>query len=222
MAANTSRPRDSGKSLMSFQLHQSAINNVIARIGLSGNRFTIDELKLHLRDVAGLQSLSSPTEEEDDQYAEIGFAYYDPIHINFQEDRMNIRLNLRSLKIGETGKTWKNISLTASYQFAVDGMKIQLQQDDDGTRIKGRRLRFSDKAAISTVMKVMFKKQYTMDSLPRKLKEKLDGQLLEVSQLVASDGWLAVSIDDQAGSAVQNERDDQQRVGAIRRLIQRR
>ena len=221
MAANTSRPRDSGNSLLSFQLHQSAINNAIARIGLNGNQFTIDELAKHLRDVIGSEQVGS-SEQESDRHAEIGFAYFDPIHVDFQDGQMNITLNLKSLKIGETGKTWKNISLTAAYRFALDGMTIQLQQDDDGTRIKGKRLRFSDKAAISAVMKVLFKQQYAMNAIPQKLSERINCLRLEVSQLALSDGWLAVSIDDQKSSTARNVLDDQQRNGAIRRMIQRR
>ena len=221
MAANTSRPRDSGDSLLSFQLHQSAINNAIARIGLNGNKFTIDELAKHLRDTIGSENVSSP-EQESDKYAEIGFGYFDPIHVDFQDDQMKITLNLKSLKIGETGKTWKNVSLTAAYRFAIDGMTIQLQQDDNGTRIKGKRLRFADKAAISAVMKVLFKQQYSMNPMPQKLKERINCQCLGISQLVLTDGWLGVSIDDQQPLTARRFQDDQQRSGGIRRMIQRR
>ncbi len=218
MAANTSRPRDNGESLLSFQLHQSAINNAIARIGLNGNDFTIDELTKHLRDVIGSDQVVS-SDQDSDRYAEIGFAYFDPMHVDFQDDRLNITLNLKSLKIGTTGKTWKNVSLTASYRFAVDGMSIELQQDDEGTRIRGKRLRFGDKAAISAVMKVLFKQQYALNALPKKLSDRIDGQLLEVSQFVVVDGWLGVSIDDRKPDSDQLERP---LTGAIRRLNQRR
>ncbi len=217
MAANTARPRDSGKSLLSFQLHQSALNNTIARIGLNGNQFTIEELANHLRDVVGAPQVGLD-ESTSEQHAEIGFAHFDPIRIDFQEDRMNVTLNLKSLKIGETSKQWKNISLTASYKLNVEGMKLTLDQDDEGTRIKGKRLRFGDKAAISTVMKVLFKKQYTTNALPGKIKDRIGAQQLEVSQLVVSDGWIAMSIDDpiQASRPIQQ---DNERMGAMRRLI---
>ena len=223
MAANTSRPRDSGESLLSCQIHQTAINNSIARIGLNGNHFTVDELRDHLRKTVGGYQFGNPTQEKDEQYAEIGFAYLDPIHVNFDEDRLNITLNLRSLKIGEKGKVWKNISLTASYQFALDGMSIQLLQDDDGTRIKGKkRLRFSDKAAISAVMKVLFQQQYAFNAMPPQIGDRIGGQLVEVSQLVVSDGWMGISYDDIPTIAAQNERHDHQQSRGGRRLLQRR
>lgn len=221
MAANTARPLDSASSLMSFQLHQSAINNAISRIGLNGNQFTIDELVAHLRGFIGAENSTQPSVKSD-RHAEIGFAYFDPILVEFQDGQLKVTLNLRSLKIGEKGKVWKNVSLTAAYRFVRDGMKIQLQQNDDGTRIRGKRLRFGDRAAISTVMKVLFKKEYSVESLPDKIAQRIDTSQLEISQLSVSDGWLAVSVDDREFNTVQETVLDILRTSSSRKLINRR
>ena len=221
MAANTARPLDSASSLMSFQLHQSAINNAISRIGLNGNQFTIDELVAHLRGFIGAENSAQPSVKSD-RHAEIGFAYFDPILIEFQDGQLKVTLNLRSLKIGEKGKVWKNVSLTAAYRFVRDGMKIQLQQNDDGTRIRGKRLRFGDRAAISTVMKVLFKKEYSVESLPDKIAQRIDTSQLEISQLSVSDGWLAVSVDDREFNTAQETVLDILRTSSSRKLINRR
>ena len=221
MAANTARPLDSASSLMSFQLHQSAINNAISRIGLNGNQFTIDELVAHLRGFIGAENSAQPSVKSD-RHAEIGFAYFDPILVEFQDGQLKVTLNLRSLKIGEKGKVWKNVSLTAAYRFVRDGMKIQLQQNDDGTRIRGKRLRFGDRAAISTVMKVLFKKEYSVESLPDKIAQRIDTSQLEISQLSVSDGWLAVSVDDREFNTAQETVLDILRTSSSRKLINRR
>jgi hypothetical protein len=133
-----------------------------------------------------------------------------------------VTLNLKSLKIGEKGKVWKNVSLTAAYRFVRDGMKIQLQQNDDGTRIRGKRLRFGDKAAISTVMKVLFQKEYSVASLPEKITQRIDTSKLEVSQLSISDGWLAVSVDDREFDTAQETGLDVLQTSSNRKLINRR
>ncbi|MDA7859238.1 hypothetical protein N9A76_02075 [Mariniblastus sp.] len=221
MAANTARPLDRASSLMSFQLHQSAINNAISRIGLNGNKFTVDELVEHLKEFVGAGDSAEPRAKSD-KHAEIGFAYFDPILVEFQEDQLKVTLNLKSLKIGEKGKVWKNVSLTAAYRFVRDGMKIQLQQNDDGTRIRGKRLRFGDKAAISTVMKVLFKKEYSVASLPEKIAQRIDTSQLEISQLSVSDGWLAVSVDDRELNTAQETVLDILRTSSSRKLINRR
>ena len=221
MAANTARPLDKADSLMSFQLHQSAVNNAISRIGLNGNKFTVDELITHLQEFVGAENSAEPRPKSD-RHAEIGFAYFDPILVEFQDDQLRVTLNLRSLKIGDKGKVWKNVSLTAAYRFVRDGMKIQLQQNDDGTRIRGKRLRFSDKAAISTVMKVLFKKEYSVASLPEKLAQRIDTSQLEISQLSVSDGWLAVSVDDREIKTAQETVLDIFRTSTSRKLMNRR
>ena len=219
MAANSARPQDSGSSLISFQIHQSAINNAVARLGLNGNKFDSDSLREHLQEVIGLE----PKEDKldvSDKKAEFTFSAFDPIRIDFEDERFNVVLNLRGLKVGERGKTWKNVSLTASYRAESDGMQIRLVQDDNLTQIKGRKLRVGDKAAISTVMKVLFKKEYTFNTLPKKMYDKLKGDQLYISQLITSNGWISVSMDDRF--KVESEQPRNRVGGGLRRILNRR
>ena len=222
MAANSSRPQDNGTSLLSFQMHQSAVNNAIARVGLNGNTFTIDELKKHLQEVIGstqIASDKSDESEESEQWAEIGFGKLDPIQFDFDENRLNITLNLKSLQVAENGKKFKNVSLGVSYKAKVQGTQIVLEQDDLGTSIKGqKRLKFGEKASVSTIMKVLFKKQYLFNALPEKMHQRIGGHSLEISQLILSDGWMGVSLDD---PQTQQPNNGQARVGTLRRILKR-
>ncbi len=216
MAANSSRPQDSGASLLSFQLHQSAVNNAIARVGLNSNTFTIDELKKHLQDVMGSTEVAP---EESDQWAEIGFAALDPIKIDFVEDRLKISLNLKSLQVSEKGKKFRNLSLGVSYKASVQGMQIVLDQDDLGTSIKRqKRLKFGEKASVSTIMKVLFKKQYVFNALPKKMHERVGEDSLAISQFILADGWMGVSLDD---PELEQASQSQPRVGTLRRVLTR-
>jgi len=49
LAANTARPASSTQSMIAFQMHQSLINNAIARLGLNGESFNSQELADHLQ-----------------------------------------------------------------------------------------------------------------------------------------------------------------------------
>ena len=53
MAANTARPQEAEGSLISFQIHQSLMNNVIERMGLNGNSFDQKELAEHFKKILG-------------------------------------------------------------------------------------------------------------------------------------------------------------------------
>ncbi|MFK7766250.1 MAG: hypothetical protein AB8B55_03325 [Mariniblastus sp.] len=227
MAANTARPRDNGDSLLSFQLHQSMINNAIARIGLNGEEFSGQELKDHIREVFGAPPQETFTDEESEKEVQIKFATFDPVHVGFENDRFAVTLNLKSLKVGEKGKRLKNISMTAVYAVRSSGMEIFLTQDDSGTLIRGKRLKLLDKASISTVMKVLFKQNYNFQTLPAQMAAKINGQNLEVSQLVVSNGWIGVSIDDRGNSAnnfadqQETEAQPPQRFSNLRKLLSR-
>ena len=106
-------------------------------------------------------------------------------------------------------------------------MQFVLEQDDQETRIKGRkRIKFTDKAAISTVMKVLFKKQYVVNALPQQVRSRIGGENLMISQLVISDGWLGLSFDDrqlQPADVYFSEAPQRQpRSGGLRRFFLRR
>ena len=223
MAANTARPRDNGNSLLSFQMHQSMINNAVARIGLNGEKFSGEELKQHFREVFGGSPQDNFTDEKSEQEVQVQFAAFDPMHIAFENNRLAITLNLKSLKVGDNGKRLKNISMTAAYQVQTSGMHVYLTQDDQGTLIRGKRLKLFDKAAVSTVMKVLFKKEYDFNVLPTAVANKINGQYLEVSQLVVSNGWIGVSIDDRVNSQdPTNAAPQAQRFSNLRRALNRR
>ncbi|MEL7497585.1 MAG: hypothetical protein AAFN77_08240 [Planctomycetota bacterium] len=197
MAANTSRPQDAPKSLMNIQLHHSLLNNAIARIGLNGNQFNNEELAAHLQDVLGIAPQPSAGDDKG-RDAAFTFAKHDPVKIEFVEDHINVTLNLSKLELSKS-KSLRNISMTASYEIATNGMYVRLLQDDNGTRIKGtgrKKLRLGDRAAISTVMKVLFRQQYDFHSLPKQFREHDQARQLTISNLVLSDGWIGVSIDD--------------------------
>ena len=196
MAANTARPATSNRSMVTIQLHQSLVNNVIARLGLNGGSFTGQELAKHLQDVLGLDVDASSDENQED--AQFKFAELDPIRIDFKDGRVNVVINLDSLQVGGTAKPIRRLSITAAYTIEADGMQVRLTQDDTGTRVtsRGKRLRLGDRAVVSTVMKMLFEPSYSLNALPKKFRERPQAQSLVISSLIVYNGWLAVEMDD--------------------------
>ena len=227
MAANTARPVGDSNSLIEFQLHQSLVNNAIARLGLNGETFTGPELATHLENVFGFTAKNNS--EPTDQEAEFEFAKFDPIRIDFTEDRVNFVINLDSLKIGN-GKALRRLSLTASYAIEVDGMKVKLTQDQSGTVaekiVKGKRrpLRVGERATISTVMKMMFEDTYSVNALPEKFRNQPEASSLSISRLVVTNGWLGASFNEfKSAKNSPAANDSDQRIGSnLRRLLERR
>lgn len=196
MAANSARPISSDQSMIGIQLHHSLVNNAIARLGLNGETFTGQELAAHLQNVLGI----APNDDADKEQKEalFKFAAHDPIRLDFADDRVKIIINLDSLKIGKSGKSIRRLSITAAYTIQADGMRVNLVQDDTGTRVtsRGKRLRLGDRALISTVMQMLFEPSYSLNALPQQFRERPQAQSLAISRLVIHDGWLGVELND--------------------------
>ena len=198
MAANTARPKINNQSMLGMQLHQSLINNAIARLGLNGETFTGQELAEHMQRVLGVSTKAQVDGEQKE--AVFKFAKFDPIRLNFESNRIEIIVNLDSLKIGKSNKSIRRLSITASYAIEADGMNVRLIQDETGTRVtsRGRSLRLGDRAVISTVMKMLFEPTYSVNALPKQFRNRPQAQSLAIARLVVHDGWLGVEMDDAA------------------------
>ena len=195
MSANTARPASNSQSMIAFQLHQSLINNIIARLGLKGESFSSQELADHLQNVLGVTRKAQPEGEQKE--AQFKFAAQDPIRIDFEDNRVKIVINLDSLQVGKA-KPMRRLSMTAAYAIQADGMQLQLIQDNMGTRVtsRGKRLRIGDRAVVSTVMKMLFESSYSINALPEQFRDRPQAQSLIISRLVIHDGWLGVEMDD--------------------------
>lgn len=189
MAGNTARPRGLQNSLLSMQIHESTINNLLNRIDLNGQEFSAFELSQHLAEVFGLPPSNDPQAAK----AKFEFAPFDPIRIKFSEGLAAIQLNLCKLRIGE-GKTWKNLTVTCRFIPHVDGNQIVFLQDGAGVELTGQRLGARDQVAVRAIFTALFKNQYQIPILPENIAARL-GPSLTLSQLEVCDGWIGLSVD---------------------------
>ena len=225
LAANTARPASSTQSMIAFQMHQSLINNAIARLGLNGESFNSQELADHLQKVLGVTRNTQPEGEQKE--AQFKFAAHDPIRIDFEDNRVKIVINLDSLKVGDKARPMRRLSITAAYTIQADGMQVRLIQDTTGTRVtsRGKRLRIGDRAVVSTVMKMLFEPTYSINALPEQFRDRPQAQSLIISRLVIHDGWLGVEMDDLLIAHTEPQLDNrpETRIGDnLRRFLDRR
>ena len=225
LAANTARPASNSQSMVAFQLHQSLINNAIARLGLKGESFNNQELADHLQEVLGITNTAKPEGEQKE--AQFKFAAHDPIRIDFEDNQIKIVINLDSLRVGGAAKPMRRLSITAAYAIQADGMQVRLTQDTTGTRVtsRGKRLRIGDRAVVSAVMKMLFESTYSINALPEQFRDRPQAQSLMISRLVIHDGWLGVEMDDLLIAQAEQQLDDkpETRIGDnLRRFLERR
>lgn len=195
MGANTARPRGVQSSLFSMQIHQSLINNTLSRFELASKKFTTEELADYINQTLGEGFVELDTSKSQ-KPAKFEFAPFEPVRIEFEEQKIAITISLKSFQIGK-GKRWRNLIIKSTYDpYVVSGFNIGLVQSEEGLRVKGRRLNVGDQLAIGVICEVLFPEQFQLAMMPSQLAQQLKISNAETSQFVVSNGWIGVSVDD--------------------------
>ena len=193
MAANTTRPKAWPGSQLSLQVHHSAVNNFLDRIGLAGKDFTTDSLTTHLRDAMGL-----PYKEVDSKKkAKITFSKTQPIRVSFVDGKFQIDLNIDSFEpIGsKRTKTWRKLVIRCCYAPSVSGSQVLLTREGS-ISLPGRRKAVMDELVIRAIFDKVFENQYHFQPLPDSLAKPMNSPDLVIAHLIIDNGWLGVSLID--------------------------
>ena len=196
--ADSPRPQAEPGSLLSFQLHRSAINNLINRVEIGGKEFTPETFMDHLNLILGRNDLQADTGQHQVKFK---FASRDPIMLDFQNNNLQIALRLQRLQIGKRTR-WKNLIVTAQYSPTAIDKHVFMEFDEQfGLQVTGERLRFADQVAVRTVFATLFQPKFDFPLLPPEILSRPEVQALGVTQMVMSNGWLGMSLNDVQPSA---------------------
>ena len=111
LGSNTPRPWAPSDSVLSFQIHQSALNNVLRGLELDGATLTIKELRERIATRFNRPEMLQETNEHDD--VSITFASTDAARIDFEDGRIAISLGVDKLRAGT--RHWRNFRVRAYY-----------------------------------------------------------------------------------------------------------
>ena len=192
MSAFTPRPMALKNSVMSCQIHESAVNNFIAKTLIGGKKFTLAEFASHFNRALGGKFFDPANTDAQD--VDFVFANADPIRLDFDQHRLVVTLRLKRLRV-VTG-VWKNITVTSAYDIQAQGLRCQLKQAHPGINLKGQHFRLRDQLAVRTVFQNLLNENYSLNLNEFPAVSKLDLKGLWISQLVLVDGWLGVTIND--------------------------
>jgi len=189
LGGHTPRPRTPPGSLASVQLHQSALNNYLARLELAGRRFTLPELSEHLAEQLGREEGVLRTGPDLDD-VEITFADEDPVVVRLSGGRLIVTLSVARLKRG--GKSWSDFQARAIYKPQVDGPTAELVRDGV-VRLIGGRLGVAGQIALRGVFTQVFSRRRSIPLTPEALTERPELADLVIGRLTIDDGWLAMA-----------------------------
>ncbi len=188
MAAAAPRPRAPTEALVSLQLHESAINNAIDRLGLSDRTWTLRALYQHLgRTLTGRQ-WEIPDDVPEDIL--VRFAQSRPITVQFVDGQA--RLTLRIAELSRPGKLKiERFIVTSNYVPVADGMHARLQRDGV-VEIQSR----GDRLALRLIFAKVFVAHPEIPVIAPAWQSDPRAEGLEVSQLEVRNGWFAIAVSD--------------------------
>ncbi len=186
MAAHTPRPRAPSDAKLSMQIHQSAINNAIAQVGLSGRDWTLPELYERLGQVFQQSEWQLPDDVPTDII--IRFADSRPATVELKDGKL--RLTLRIAKLTRPGQLHiERFLVSSSYVPVAEGLSAELIRDGVVEIVSHR-----DRLALRLIFAKVFVSRPQIPLISKAWIEDQRSDGLAVSQLALNDGWLAVAI----------------------------
>ncbi len=188
LGGHTPRPQALSDSLASLQVHESALTNAAAGLGLDGTRYTAPELQAHLREKFPRLAEQSPPEAHKDTVFE--FAYRDAVQFRIDDGRVELMLGLSCLEL--QGRRMENVIVHAFYVPAVDVLDAELVRDGP-LGIEGR-ISSTDRARLHNVFSTVLSDERRLPLI--RLEEFNNSRLngLAITQVVLEDGWIGVAI----------------------------
>jgi len=188
LGAHTPRPVAPSGGALSLQVHESAVNNVISQLELSGRSFTVPDLFAHVQEQLQLDKKLPPDLPRD---AEITFAEEDPVVVRCDDGKIEITLAIAELK--DNDRQYRNFTVRTHYTPGVAGMQASLARRDI-IQLQGQRIRFASQIVLRGIFAKVFAPETPHKLVPQRLIDdaRLDG--LAVTQLEIVDGWIGLTL----------------------------
>ena len=188
LGAHTARPWAPSASLASCQIHESALNNVVAGLELDGKTYTLAQLRRHVADRFKQPELAAIETDNDD--VSITFGASEAARIRFEDGRIAIGLSVAKLR--QSRRAWRNFQVRVYYRAEVSGHSAELVRDGV-IQLLGR-LDYRSQIVLRGIFSKTFSKQRPWQVWPegRVRAPGMDG--LCVAQLTFADGWLGLAL----------------------------
>lgn len=210
LGAQTPRPQAPSDSLLSVQLHESALNNTLANLKLEGKRIGLHELYKQLAEIFERPELEAPEDIPDTVIVQ--FADEEAIRVRCDDGKLMVTMRFTELKDGRFKR--KDFAVRAFYVPASDQLNANLVREG-AVQIIGDRLRFGEPLALRTVFSKVLSENRPFNLINKRLSEDTHLTDCHVNQFVINDGWIGVGIGpnraDQVDDLARERNSEQQR-----------
>ena len=199
LGAHTPRPQAPNDSLLSVQIHESAMNNIIEGLKLDGKQSDLRALYREIGVVFARPDFEAP--DDVPEGVTIRFAESEGIRVRFEQGRVIVTLRIAELSRGWRHK-WTNFAVRAYY--VPDPTQLDANLVREGSiELDGRHITSLDRVALSGVFSKTLSRNRPFNLINRRIAESESLQDLQVTQFVVTEGWIGVALGPQYGATVQ-------------------
>ena len=189
LTAAQTRPWAPSASLMSLQLHQSSVNNLLNQLQLAGRQIELRALYQELADTFHMDRSVIPDDLPSDVW--IHFADREPIRVDFHNNTVSLTLCIQELVGGD--RRFRDFTVRAHYEPAPRDLDARLLRRSY-VELMGERLSFGDQIALRGVFSKAFNKQRPIALLDERLTSHQAFKKLDLIQFQIEYGWIALAI----------------------------
>jgi hypothetical protein len=189
LGAYTPRPRAPSDSLMSLQVHESALNNALEKLQLEGRTFTLPELFAHFRQKLN-RSDNADVDGELPEDIVVTFASTDAVRVHCHDGRVQVRIALEELREGK--HRWHDFAVVTHYR--PDSSTLDIHFVRDGTIfLEGESLRGKPQITLRTIFSKVLSAQRGWGLLSPEVTA--DPRLgdVTISQFTVDQGWIGLA-----------------------------
>jgi len=187
LGSHTPRPQAPADSLASLQVHETAINNVLARLELEGRTFTLPALSRHVASRLKREPWEANPSHDD---VTITFAERDAAYVRCRDGKMMLTVSIA--RLAKPPRRWKDFQVRAFYEPRINGRSADLVREDV-IHLIGK-LSVGAQIALRGVFTKAFSKNAPWSITPERLITDPNLKDLEITQMVIDDGWIGAAL----------------------------
>jgi hypothetical protein len=173
-----------------MQLHESVINNLLARLGWDGKTLTLMQLRDQVAEKLRAEIVIPDEESLQDLF--LTFASENAIRMHCRDGRAELNLSFARLRKGQ--QSWRDFTVRVYYKPNLDEPGAPLHRD--GTvQLIGNRLNTGAQIALRGIFSKAFPPSRTMKLIPDKIVARRPGLAeMVVTQCELRDGWIGIAL----------------------------
>ena len=197
LSAHTPRPQAPGDSVLSVQIHETALNNVLSELNLDGRRVELHQLYREMLSRFSQGPIEIPEDLPEDVY--VTFAAEDAVRVDCQDGRVRLAIRIEELEQQGTRNRWTNFTVRGYYGPNADQLDANMEREGIIELIGERRqIPIGQQLALRAIFNKVLSKNRKLSIINKQLAQAPALASHQVTQFVIHDGWIGIALGPQA------------------------